>query len=70
MSHQRLDSCDVTQAASPQPDTRRGARLHDDQKIRFSQDEDEAAEAAAAVFTSSGLTLPRLTLARQYNAGK
>ena len=57
----------MTRAASPQPDTRRGARLHDDQKIRFSQDEDEA---AAAVFTSSGFTLPRLTLARQYNAGK
>ena len=57
----------MTQAASPQPDTRRGAKLHDDQKIRFSQDQDEA---AAAVFTSSGFTLPRLTLARQYNAGK
>ena len=35
-------------------------------EIRLSQDQDEA---AAGVFTSPGLTLPRPTLARKFNAG-
>ena len=52
-------SCDPGSLASPGPDTFT--------TIRLSQDEDEA---AAGVFTSSGLILPRPTLARQYNAGK
>ena len=57
ISHLRL--CHVTRAASPSPgpDTFTTIRLSED-------------EAAAGVFTSPGLTLPRPTLARQYNAGK